>query len=52
MEIVLSQYVAVPDDIAVVRYNMATEREDIKYSSSVVRRASMVSPAHYIKCVL
>ena len=53
METILSQYTAVPDDIAVVRYNMVMDREGTTYTSSLVRCAGMVSPAHDINvCTL
>lgn len=48
MESILFQYIAVPHDIAVVRYSMAMEREDTQYTSSSVRCASIVSPANLI----
>lgn len=48
IETISSQYIAVPDDTAVVRYNTATEREDTTYASSLVKRASTVIPAHHI----
>lgn len=48
MESILFQCIAVPHDIAVVRYSMAMEREDTQYTSSLVRCASVVSPANLI----
>lgn len=48
IETISSQYIAVPDDTAGVRYNTATEREDTTHASSLVKCASTVFPAHHM----